>query len=210
MHSKNLFHSILLIVGIIVLSSSPSVTPVKAAQEVFWLSGTVNELSTPIPGVLVSTGQGHSALTDSNGFFKLEGLPAGEYTITASKEHYTFGGAATVRVIFSACCLFIQGYANRYSLNGEIKDNHGMPLPDVTVAAKSGDHETRVFSNSLGHYALVNILFGTYTITLSKENYIFFPNQFQIDLFSDKPGFNLTGIAREELKELLFLPFCIK
>lgn len=44
----------------------------------------------PVPGVTITDGVGDSALTDSDGYFVLTGLLAGTYTITPSKNGYSF------------------------------------------------------------------------------------------------------------------------
>jgi Tol biopolymer transport system component len=44
----------------------------------------------PIAGVTISDGAGHTAVTGGGGGYTLSGLEPGEYTLTASKDDYTF------------------------------------------------------------------------------------------------------------------------
>jgi alpha-tubulin suppressor-like RCC1 family protein/pimeloyl-ACP methyl ester carboxylesterase len=59
------------------------------------ISGRVTDSNNnPISGVSVSDGAGHTATTDSNGYYALGGLAAGTYTVTPSKSGYTFSPAS--------------------------------------------------------------------------------------------------------------------
>jgi pimeloyl-ACP methyl ester carboxylesterase len=59
------------------------------------ISGRVTDSSNnPISGVAISDGAGHTATTDSNGYYALGGLAAGTYTLTPSKSGYTFSPAS--------------------------------------------------------------------------------------------------------------------
>ena len=48
------------------------------------------ETGQPIPGVLVSDNNGHSATTDGSGNYMVDGLPAGSHAVWASKGGYSF------------------------------------------------------------------------------------------------------------------------
>lgn len=53
------------------------------------ISGEVKDRpGDPVQGVLVKDGQGHSAITDASGQYLIQGLPAGNYTLTAEKDQY--------------------------------------------------------------------------------------------------------------------------
>ena len=55
------------------------------------ISGRVIDfVNNPIPGVTVSVGNGHSAVTDSNGIYTISNLPAGTYRLLPSKNNYHF------------------------------------------------------------------------------------------------------------------------
>jgi hypothetical protein len=54
------------------------------------VSGTINDLQgNPIPNVVVTI-DGLTAETDANGFYNITGLTEGEYSLTASKDEYSF------------------------------------------------------------------------------------------------------------------------
>lgn len=50
--------------------------------------------SNPISGVTINAGNGHVTMTDDNGNYSLDGLAAGTYTITATKDNYIFETAS--------------------------------------------------------------------------------------------------------------------
>jgi uncharacterized repeat protein (TIGR02543 family) len=59
------------------------------------ISGRVADSSSnPISGVTISDGAGHTATSDSNGYYALGGLAAGAYTITPTRSGYTFSPAS--------------------------------------------------------------------------------------------------------------------
>jgi len=53
----------------------------------------------PIAGVTISDGVGHSTQTDTSGFYILGGLPAGAYVLTASLSGYTFTPSVSFPIV---------------------------------------------------------------------------------------------------------------
>jgi hypothetical protein len=79
-------------------TATPSTTPTIAT--LYSITGRVtSDGNTPISGVAISDGAGHSAMTDSNGNYVLSGLPSGSYTITPSKTGYTFSPVSRAVVV---------------------------------------------------------------------------------------------------------------
>ncbi len=65
-----------------------------SAVPTYSISGRVTgEINNPVPGVTISTGVGHTAITDAAGNYALTGLFAGTYTLTPSDPGYTFSPA---------------------------------------------------------------------------------------------------------------------
>lgn len=61
------------------------------SSESYTVSGSVHVTGgKPLPGVRLSDGQGHSALSGADGSFVLTDLPNGSYTISAEKRGYNF------------------------------------------------------------------------------------------------------------------------
>lgn len=83
---------------------------------VYTVSGSVTDVAThtPLAGVTISDGQGHTATTGADGQLTLTGLLAGNYTFTASKTGYLFtppsitvtvGGGSSVVLNFTGQAL---------------------------------------------------------------------------------------------------------
>jgi photosystem II stability/assembly factor-like uncharacterized protein len=63
----------------------------KLASSTFSVSGQVRDArNTPLPGVTISDGAGHSSVTDSSGNYTLSGLTPGSYTLTPTRAGYSF------------------------------------------------------------------------------------------------------------------------
>ncbi|MDP2936865.1 MAG: alpha/beta fold hydrolase [Dehalococcoidia bacterium] len=76
-------------------TASPTPTATPTTTPTYSISGRVayekpDATPSPIPGVTVSDGAGHTATTDSNGNYTISGLPPGTYIITPSKDKHTF------------------------------------------------------------------------------------------------------------------------
>ena len=55
------------------------------------ITGIVDDaFGADLSGVSISSSSGHSTITDASGYYVLDGLSAGAYTITPSKSGYTF------------------------------------------------------------------------------------------------------------------------
>jgi len=80
------------------------------------VTGTVRDSAgQPLAGVTISDGAGHSATTGADGTYILSDLPAGPYTLTASKSGYTFSPASrTVTVPPDASGQDFTGVSNVY------------------------------------------------------------------------------------------------
>jgi hypothetical protein len=66
-------------------------------QVTYSISGRVTDQDdAALPDVTITAGVGHSASTDSNGEYRLEGLEAGSYTLTASRGGYVCSPASRI------------------------------------------------------------------------------------------------------------------
>lgn len=63
----------------------------EVTPDAYFISGRVTENgSNPVPGVTISDGAGHTATTDSNGDYVLDGLQANAYTLIPTMSGYSF------------------------------------------------------------------------------------------------------------------------
>jgi hypothetical protein len=157
------------------------------------ISGRVTDANNnPISGVTVSAGAGHTATTDSNGYYAFGGLAAGTYTITPSKSGYTFSPAShNATVPPDAAGQNFTGTLLTYSISGRVTDTSNNPITGVIISDGTG-HSTTTDSN--GDYTLSSLAAGTYTLTSSKTGYTFSPALHTVSLPPNVTGKNFTGV----------------
>ena len=147
-----------------------------------------------ISGVTISDGAGHSAVTDASGYYVLEGLSAGTYTITPSKSGYTFSPASpSVTVPPSQLTINFVGSISTYVVTGVVQDSAKEGIPGVTISDEAGRSTTT--SGNSGGYILEGLPAGAHTLTPSKSGYTFSPTSRLVTGPLNELGINFTGTA---------------
>lgn len=146
---------------------------------VFSISGKVTGLGFDSISVNLSGSQTRNVLTDINGNYSFDQLPAGgNYTVAINTQiwnitpsSYTFNNlSANQTANFSAS-------GARYTISGRIT-RLGNPLPGVTVAIENGSGFTppTTTTDANGQYSFTNVAAGgSYVIRPSAANYRFDP-----------------------------------
>jgi hypothetical protein len=151
-----------LFVGIIIASALEVQKPVAPAAGTARISGVVvaADSGLPLPGVMVTIGGStlatHAAMTDADGRYRAEGLPAGRYVLTFNKA-----GFVTLehgqRTAFSprTPLSLREGQAvedahialpRAGAIEGRVTDGSGQPLADVAVAALRPEYTAEGFT----------------------------------------------------------------
>gem|GEM_PF-1150526 len=127
-----------------------------------------DERGNSISGVSVSI-PGYSAVTtDSNGRYTISGVASGTYTVTASKTGYNNGtGQATVSGNATTTCNIVLT-VQLGSISGTVTSTLGGPVAGATVTVPCCVGTT----DANGNYTLNNVPEGSYTVSVSAENYI--------------------------------------
>ncbi|MES1042532.1 hypothetical protein FOA20_24445 [Peribacillus simplex] len=121
-------------------------------------------------GVLVA-----AVSTDSSGFFEVQGLLPGRYTVRASASLYITGsteavvnaGGTTNVTLFLTMALA--------SLSGTVTDEkNGKPIPCALISAFNHAVKLKVFgkTNENGKYIITALVPGTYTVRVSAKGYL--------------------------------------
>lgn len=144
--------------------------------EVFNIYGQVKDNNgASISGVTISLNTGASTTTDSNGKYSFVNLESGSYTLTPSKNGYTFSPSS--RTVSGGPDYHVtdQNFTgtNRASISGRVTDKGGGPIAGVTISDGAGHTTT---TDSYGNYKLLDLNPGTYTITPSKPEHQFSPS----------------------------------
>jgi hypothetical protein len=146
---------------------------------------TTDAASRPLSRVIVTVSgaglpAGRSAITDGEGRFSIGGLPAGRFTLTATKAAYlpaaygsTRPGRAGVEIVL-ADGQHVAGLTITIShgaaLSGTVRDPTGQPLAtaQVTVQRVGPTGPTtvaRTTSDDLGHYRVFGLAPGSYLVS---------------------------------------------
>ncbi len=146
-------------------------------------SGIINDKAgNPVVGVTVQIGD-KTIVTDEAGNWEITELPEGEYTITASKDGYTFepapvnltGDETSLQVTLVVLSEPVED--SNYTTSGTIRDKAGNPVAGVTVQV--GDKT--VVTNEAGDWEITGLPEGdNYTATASKDGYTFAPIEFAL------------------------------
>lgn len=125
---------------------------------------------TPIAGVTVSARNGRTATTNSNGSYTISDFAPGNYTLTPSKQGYTFLPTSRTVTVQDRDVIGqdIESTAQLSSISGRITDGSN-GIEGIMVAAGGYTAQT----NSNGDYIISGIPPGTYTVRPTKDGYTF-------------------------------------
>ncbi len=150
--------------------------------------------SEPVPGVTM-TCNGRATTTDGNGAYLLTGMVAGDYTVTPTKDEWTFAPTSqpvTVGVVpGDATDVNFVGALVTYSVSGRVVDRDGDGVAAVAIVCGSSSVQT----NASGNYSISGLRRGQYTLTPSLQYYHFEPvNRVAEITDSDVTGQNFTAV----------------
>ncbi len=131
----------------------------------FRISGSVTAGGLPLEGARVTAGSSVT-WTDSDGTYTIPEVPAGTYSVTATKGFHAcspsnFDGTVTVGPNAQAknfACV-----RSTFTLRGQVQDGSGIP---VHVTATSGSAVYGADSDSDGFYAISGVPIGAYTLAV--------------------------------------------
>jgi Tol biopolymer transport system component len=143
------------------------------------ISGTIKDGATPVSDVTVTADNGSSginAVTDGNGFYSLTLKAGGNYTVTASKQFYSFKPSSfSISNLSTSLTVDFVGKQDTYSIGGHIIGDNNQPLAGVAVAL-TGTMQASANTDGNGYYVFNDLeLDGNYTVTPAKTDYDFSP-----------------------------------
>jgi hypothetical protein len=137
------------------------------------ISGTVKDAyDTPIEGATVAViGAGLSAISDAEGGYTIENVPADTYDVTASADGYQssteqgveVGGDETVDLDFTLALV------TRGTISGRVSDADGADISGATVLIEGTDLSAT--TDDVGTYTIADIPTGEYQVTASADDY---------------------------------------
>ncbi len=135
-----------------------------------------NASGAPQPGALVAGGVA-LVETNANGFFRLEGVPAGRRRIEAGDPVTRRRGSAEVVVLAGQTVSLAIRLEARATITGRVLDANGVPVPRATVRLPVLGGFTFVFANDSGVFRFPDLTLGEYLIQApgpSRESLISF------------------------------------
>lgn len=166
--------------GTITIAGQTFTVTQAGAGQTYSISGRVRTASgAAIAGVTMTlTGAGSgTATTNSYGNYKFTALTNGSYTVTPSKDAYTFT-PPNRSVTVSGANRTGQNFTGTpagggiYSISGKVRTASGAAIPGVTMTLTGSGTVT---TNSYGNYRFTGLANGIYTVTPSKTGYAFTP-----------------------------------
>jgi hypothetical protein len=141
------------------------------------IQGTVSPTNVPSMASVLVDDVIISAFTNDNGAFALWGIPAGIYEVVVTPlddtSEYTSGSAETITVTNGEITMIptpIELQLKPGSISGDVTNNF---VVSVTLKLKdTTDVITTVNSNENGEFLIENVPAGTYTVTVSKADYV--------------------------------------
>lgn len=122
-----------------------------------------NAQGQPVPGAVIAGGVALGT-ADANGFFRIEGVPAGSRTIQAGDPVTKRRGSVVVTVVPGQTVRVAITLEARATITGRVLDADGHPMARVSVRIPQSGGFTFVFTNSQGVYTFPDMPLGTYLI----------------------------------------------
>lgn len=168
----------------------------------------LNAQGRPVPGALIAGGIS-LGVADANGFFRIEGVPAGKRTIQAGDPLTKRRGSAAVTVFPGQTVTTAITLEARATIVGRVLDANGQPVPKATVRIPQSGGFTFVFANNSGFFRFPDLTLGEYLIQApgpSQESLIAFMKFNGIDPCSaftagDSPP-DLCGVQQPTASDL--------
>lgn len=177
----------------------------RSSEPSYSISGHVqNQAGAAMVGVNVCAQNGLCATTNSAGDYSFSNLPAGSYTLTATKSEYTFTPPSrAVTVPPNATGVNFTGAASTYSISGRVQNQAGAAIAGVQVCTQNANCVT---TNASGNYSIGNLAAGSYTLTATKSGYTFAPPSQTVTVPPSKTGVDFAG-SQTSVIDLGFRPY---
>lgn len=147
-----------------------------STQPINTVSGQVKVGDKPIPGVSITLNNPfvrRTTVTNSEGFYSIQSLPQGEYTMSLSSDLYKFDEQSFK--LSGDQKQDVTGSVQTYTLSGEVKDrdNTSTPIPDATVTlAAKGMENLETKTDADGKFIFANLDANRkYTLTITKTGF---------------------------------------
>lgn len=145
------------------------------------LSGRVTDLyGMPLKDILIDDGNGHQVITDNQGFYYFSDLEQGQYILTPVNDKYEFHPQpVTISVNGEEIAGLNFTGIEVYSISGQVVDQNGNFIEGATI---SNNYGYEVMTDINGYFIFTSVPAGGFTLTVSKEGYVFSPNWHYVEV----------------------------
>ena len=184
--------------SVIVSGSNMTADFIASVATTYSISGTVTVSGAALSGVTVNlTGANTGSITtNASGAYTIAGLVPGTYTVTPSKQGYTFSPtSASVTIATGDQTANFTGTAipTTFAISGTVS---GAVTQGVTITLSIPGVSPSTTTGVGGTYSFANMPNGTYTITPSLTGYTFSPSSRSVTVNNaDMTGQNFTATA---------------
>lgn len=173
------------------------------AYVAFSISGQVNGLGGNSIFVSLSGSQSRSALTDFNGHYSFDILPAGgNYTVSINNPIWNISPASvTSNNLQSNQVVNFDAVRAKYSISGTIT-RLGIPKPGITVGLDNltGNPPLTTTTDANGHYSFTGVLAGgRYMVRPVSANYLFDPQTRDYDPLDGNKTADFVALSTNHL-----------
>jgi len=146
--------------------------------------------------------------TDSGGYYTFDKLPIGLYTVTVSKDGFSFAPKKRTKLLSQVSEMDVNFIVTK-SPYGSVKEKF-VVSGHVSMSAKHADDievvlkgekvkEKRLKINMAGYYSFKDVPKGKYSVYPDNSDFMFFPKSYNVSLFEvDSFGNNFDGMTEEE------------
>ncbi|MFF2093039.1 carboxypeptidase regulatory-like domain-containing protein [Paenibacillus sp. NPDC058174] len=182
--SKKVFVSMLTLVALLVSLFSSSTVTAAPTSDTGTVTGVIKDLATydilsdVTVKILLSSSDGiyreeiGSTVTDINGVYTFNNVPAGKFYLKFVKEGYvSLNVAPTGNTVTAGAVVTVSPFFMKHSLiDGIVKNSQGAELGGVDIQVTGQPYFT-VTPEASGYFHFSNVQYGTYTLTISKPGY---------------------------------------
>lgn len=166
----------------------------------YTISGYIKDnVGDPLSAVAVYlTGDARSNyITASDGYFEFLDLPSANYTITPSLAGWAFSPYDRSYSPLNSSQAnqdFTGGEGTGWFIRGYVTEPEGTPVSNVLISLQGGAVSSWT-TGADGYYEFINLSTGTYTVTPTKNGWVFMPENYHYASFdSDKDSQNFLGV----------------
>ncbi|HKC63391.1 MAG TPA: carboxypeptidase-like regulatory domain-containing protein, partial [Pyrinomonadaceae bacterium] len=160
------------------------------------ISGRITSGATGVGGVVVALGgaQTGTTKTDNNGVYSFTVSSVGDYTITPSKNFYTFAPPArTFNDLSGNRSANFEAVPITFTISGQARDEENRPLSGATITL-SGAQQGTTTTDEQGSFVFRNLMGGgSFEVTASETDYAFSPASLSFNNLSADQTVSFSG-----------------